>query len=69
MFMLLGISPEMTTAAYRKDDSVTNIATPLMSYLPLILTSAQRCDPRLGLGSLMATILPYAGAFLVAGGG
>lgn len=67
MFMLLGISPEMTTAAYRMGDSVTNIATPLMSYFPLILTFAQRWDPRFGLGSLMSTMLPYAGAFLVAG--
>ena len=67
MFMLLGISPEMTTAAYRMGDSVTNIATPLMSYFPLILTFAQRWDPRFGLGSLMATMLPYAGAFLIAG--
>lgn len=67
MFMLLGISPEMTTAAYRMGDSVTNIATPLMSYFPLILTFSQRWDPRFGLGSLMSTMLPYAGAFLVAG--
>ncbi|GAA0628379.1 AbgT family transporter [Brevundimonas kwangchunensis] len=67
MFMLLGISPEMTTAAYRMGDSVTNIATPLMSYFPLILTFAQRWDPRFGLGSLMSIMLPYAGAFLVAG--
>lgn len=67
MFMLLGISPEMTTAAYRMGDSVTNIATPLMSYFPLILTFAQRWDPRFGLGSLMSTMLPYAGAFLIAG--
>jgi len=67
MFMLLGISPEMTTAAYRMGDSVTNIATPLMSYFPLILTFAQRWDPKFGLGSLMSTMLPYAGAFLVAG--
>ena len=67
MFMLLGISPEMTTAAYRMGDSVTNIATPLMSYFPLILTFAQRWDPRFGLGSLMSTMLPYAGSFLVAG--
>jgi len=67
MFMLLGISPEMTTAAYRMGDSVTNIATPLMSYFPLILTFAQRWDKDFGLGSLMATMLPYAGAFLVAG--
>lgn len=67
MFMLLGISPEMTTAAYRMGDSVTNIATPLMSYFPLILTFAQRWDPKFGLGSLMSTMLPYAGCFLVAG--
>lgn len=67
MFMLLGISPEMTTAAYRMGDSVTNIATPLMSYFPLILTFAQRWDPRFGLGSLMSTMLPYAGSFLIAG--
>jgi aminobenzoyl-glutamate transport protein len=57
----------MTTAAYRMGDSVTNIATPLMSYFPLILTFAQRWDPKFGLGSLMATMLPYAGAFLIAG--
>ena len=38
-----------------------------MSYFPLILTFAQRWDPRFGLGSLMATMLPYAGSFLVAG--
>lgn len=67
MFMLLGISPEMTTAGYRMGDSVTNIATPLMSYFPLILTFAQRWDPKFGLGSLMSTMLPYAGSFLVAG--
>ena len=67
MFMLLGISPEMTTAAYRMGDSVTNIATPLMSYFPLILTFAQRWDPKFGLGSLMSTMLPYAGSFLVFG--
>lgn len=67
MFMLLGISPEMTTAGYRMGDSVTNIATPLMSYFPLILTFAQRWDPKFGLGSLMSTMLPYAAAFLVAG--
>jgi aminobenzoyl-glutamate transport protein len=41
MFMLLGISPEMTTAAYRMGDSYTNIMTPLMSYFPLILAFAR----------------------------
>jgi aminobenzoyl-glutamate transport protein len=67
MFMLLGISPEMTTAAYRMGDSFTNIVTPLMSYFPLILAFAQRWDKSFGLGSLIATMLPYAAAFAVAG--
>jgi aminobenzoyl-glutamate transport protein len=67
MFMLLGVSPEMTTAAYRMGDSFTNIVTPLMSYFPLILAFAQRWNKNFGLGSLIATMLPYAAAFALAG--
>ena len=66
-FMLLGISPEMTTAAYRMGDSYTNIMTPLMSYFPLILAFARRYDASLGVGSLLALMLPYALAFMGAG--
>jgi aminobenzoyl-glutamate transport protein len=67
MLMLLGVSPEMTTAAYRMGDSFTNIATPLMSYFPLVLSFAQRWDRGWGVGSLLANMLPYAAAFAVAG--
>jgi aminobenzoyl-glutamate transport protein len=67
MFMLLGISPEMTTAAYRMGDSYTNIMTPLMSYFPLILVFSQRWDKTMGVGSLLALMLPYALCFMVAG--
>jgi aminobenzoyl-glutamate transport protein len=67
MFMLLGISPEMTTAAYRMGDSFTNIMTPLMSYFPLVLGFAQRWDSRFGVGSLLSLMLPYALCFAVAG--
>ena len=67
MFMLLGISPEMTTAAYRMGDSYTNIMTPLMSYFPLILVFARRWDTTFGVGSLLALVLPYALTFMVAG--
>jgi aminobenzoyl-glutamate transport protein len=67
MFMLLGISPEMTTAAYRMGDSFTNIMTPLMSYFPLILGFCRRWDKSVGVGSLLALMLPYALAFMVAG--
>jgi aminobenzoyl-glutamate transport protein len=67
MFMLLGISPEMTQAAYRMGDSYTNIMTPLMSYFPLILAFARRWDPTFGVGSLLSLMLPYALCFMVAG--
>ncbi len=67
MLMLLGISPEMTTAAFRMGDSVTNIITPLMVYFPLTLTFCQRWDPSFRLGSLMAAMLPYSIAFMASG--
>ena len=67
MFMLLGISPEMTTAAYRMGDSYTNIMTPLMSYFPLILAFSQRWDKSFGVGSLLALMLPYALTFMAIG--
>ncbi len=67
MFMLLGISPEMTQAAYRMGDSFTNIMTPLMSYFPLVLAFARRWDSSFGVGSLLALMLPYALCFAAAG--
>lgn len=66
-FMLLGISPEMTTAAYRMGDSYTNIMTPLMSYFPLVLAFARRYDKSVGVGSLLALMLPYALSFMAMG--
>ena len=67
MLMLLGISPEMTTAAYRVGDSATNIITPLMVYFPLILIFCQRWQKDFGLGSLAATMLPYSIWMMIAG--
>jgi aminobenzoyl-glutamate transport protein len=48
-------------------DSYTNIMTPLMSYFPLILAFGQRWDKNMGVGSLLALMLPYALTFMVAG--
>lgn len=67
MLMLLGITPEMATAAYRVGDSATNIITPLMVYFPLILIFCQRWQASFGLGSLAATMLPYSIGLMVAG--
>lgn len=67
MLMLLGITPEMTTAAYRVGDGATNIITPLMVYFPLILIFCQRWQKDFGLGSLAATMLPYSIGLLLSG--
>ncbi|MDB9445766.1 AbgT family transporter [Anabaena sp. CS-542/02] len=65
MFMLMGYSPELTQAAYRIGDSTTNIVTPLMPYFPLVVAFGQKYDQNLGMGTLIAMMLPYAIAFLL----
>ena len=67
MMMLLGVSPEMSTAAYRVGDSATNIITPLMVYFPLVLTFCQRWRTDFGLGSLTAVMIPYSIWLMIAG--
>jgi len=67
MMMLSGISPEMTTAAYRVGDGATNIITPLMVYFPLILIFAQRWKKDYGIGSLTAIMIPYSIWMLISG--
>lgn len=64
MFYLLGISPEATQLAYRIGDSSTNIITPLMPYFGVVVAFAQRYDKDLGVGTLMAMMLPYSLLFL-----
>jgi aminobenzoyl-glutamate transport protein len=60
MFMIVGMSPELTTAAYRIGDSVVNIVTPLNSYLLIILVVFQKYRPKAGLGTLIALMVPYS---------
>jgi len=60
MFMMVGMSPELTTAAYRIGDSVVNIVTPLNSYLLIILAVFQKYRAGVGLGSLIALMIPYS---------
>lgn len=66
MLMQLGISPDLTQAAYRIGDSSTNIITPLMPYFPLVVVYCQRYVKHTGIGTLTAMMLPYAVTFLVA---
>ncbi len=66
MFMLLGYSPELSQAVYRIGDSVTNLISPMMSFFALIIVYFEKYDPKAGIGSLIATMLPYSIAFFVA---
>lgn len=65
MLMSLGISPDLTQAAYRVGDSSTNIITPLMPYFPLVVVYCQRYVKSTGIGTLTALMLPYSMSFLV----
>jgi len=65
MLMLIGYSPEVIQAAYRIGDSTTNIITPMMSYFGLILAFAAKYDRKMGIGTIIATMLPYSLLFLV----
>ena len=65
MFMLLGYTPELTQTAYRIGDSSSNIISPMMSYFALIVAFFERYDKKSGIGTVVATMLPYTVAFML----
>jgi len=66
IFMQVGVSPELTQAAYRIGDSVTNSIAPLNPYLVILLVLVQRYRPEAGIGTVVALMLPFAVAFGIA---
>jgi aminobenzoyl-glutamate transport protein len=65
MFMLMGYSPELSQVVYRIGDSVTNIISPMMSFFALIIAYFQNYDKKAGIGTIVATMLPYTFAFFI----
>jgi aminobenzoyl-glutamate transport protein len=65
LFIQLGIAPQTVLAAYRVGDSPLNTVTPLMVYLPFVVTIAQRYQKDAGIGTIIALMLPYAVILLV----
>ncbi|MGW7944363.1 AbgT family transporter [Staphylococcus xylosus] len=59
MLMLVGFHPAFTQMLYRIGDSISNPITPMMPYLPLLLSYAQKYDKRIKLGSLLSSLMPY----------
>jgi aminobenzoyl-glutamate transport protein len=65
LFMLLGYTPELTQVVYRIGDSITNVISPMMSFFPLIIAFFQKYKQDAGIGTVIATMLPYSVAFFV----
>ncbi|WP_405099987.1 AbgT family transporter [Oceanobacillus sp. FSL H7-0719] len=65
IMMQLGYSPELTQMAYRIADSSTNIISPLMTYFAIIIAFAQKYDKKMGIGTLISTMVPYSMFFLI----
>ncbi|MFC2107143.1 AbgT family transporter [Bacteroidota bacterium] len=65
MFMIMGYSPELSQVVYRIGDSVTNVISPMMSFFALIIAFVQKYDPKAGIGTIIATMIPYSIVFFV----
>jgi aminobenzoyl-glutamate transport protein len=65
IFLRLGVAPQTVLAAYRVGDSPMNVVTPLMVYLPFVVTVAQRYQKKAGIGTIIALMLPYVVAIAV----
>ncbi len=67
MFMLLGISPAMSTAAYRVGDGIGNVLTPMMPCLALVLVYCQNWYKPFTFSTLVVSMAPFAASFLLLG--
>ena len=65
IFASLDVAPQTLLAAYRLGDSPVNVLTPLMVYLPFMVTVARRYTKDAGIGTIIALMLPYAMWILV----
>ena len=65
VFLKLNVNPATVVAAYRIGDSPTNVITPAMAYLPLVVVFCQRYQKDAGLGTVISLMLPYAVIFAV----
>lgn len=63
MFALIGYEPGFVQAAFRVGDSATQIITPLNPYMIVLLTFLRRWEPKAGLGTVIARLLPFTVAF------
>ncbi len=65
MLMAVGISPELTQAAFRVSDSAMNVSTPMFPFYPLILMYCQKYYKNAGIGTLCSMMIPFTVGLLI----
>lgn len=65
MLMLLGISPELTQAAFRVSDSAINVITPMFPFYPLLIGYCKKYCSTTGIGTLSSIMIPYSLALMI----
>ncbi|MGL5315813.1 MAG: AbgT family transporter [Peptostreptococcaceae bacterium] len=65
ILMVAGFSPAGVQLMYRIGDSATNVISPLMSYLGVIVIFGQKYKKDFGVGNLMTMMMPISMAFLI----
>ncbi len=60
MLARLEFSPAFVQLMYRIGDSITNAITPLYPYFPLLLGWISKYDKRVGIGTVISLLIPYA---------
>lgn len=60
-----GIAPDVVQAAFRVGDSATNVVTPFMFYVPLVLAYMQYYDKRVTYGTLLRYTWRYSFVILL----
>lgn len=67
VLMASGISPELTTAAYRIGDSATNIVSPMAPWVTMALIFGRVWAPNISLIGLIRIMWPFAVTYMVLG--
>jgi len=65
LLMRLGVEPAAVLAAYRVGDSPMNAVSPLNAYFGLIVSFAMKYDPKAGVGTVIALMLPYVAVLFI----
>jgi aminobenzoyl-glutamate transport protein len=60
MLYQLGYSPAFVQLIYRVGDSITNCVSPIYVYFPLLIGWIHKYDKRLGIGTIVSLLIPYA---------